>query len=169
MGVMVLWGSPSVSARMAFPASQTEDGQRPLDNACGYIPKAGEGEGRFDRGAFHGEGIAPALEVVMGQDGAADDRQVGIGAYKIMGELAHKIQQLLEAGPVNFHGGVLGVEADAMFIIVYIRGILQKPSLPVDGEGDGAVVLPGRVVGTPCIALIFRAELAAGPFQACSG
>ena len=98
----------------------------------------------------------------MGQDGAAHDGQVGVGAHKIMGELAHKVQQLGKAGPVDLHGDVLPVQADAVLIVVHIGGVLQKPGGAVDGDGDDAVVLPGGVVYPAGVALIFRAQLAPG-------
>ena len=103
-----------------------------------------------------------ALEVVVCQDGAAHDGQVGVGAHKIVGELAHKVQQLGEAGPVDLHGHVLTVEADTVLIVVDVGGVLQKPGRAVDGDGDDAVVLPGRVVDPASIALVLSAQLAPG-------
>ena len=98
----------------------------------------------------------------MGQDGAAHNGQVRVGTHEVVGELPDEIQELAEAGPVNFHGGVLPVEADAVLVVIDIRGVLQKPGRAVDGDGDHPVVLPCGVVHTAGVALVLQAELAAG-------
>ena len=41
---------------------------------------------------FYEHRVPPALEVVMGQDRAAHDGQVGVGAHEVVGELAHEVQ-----------------------------------------------------------------------------
>ena len=102
-----------------------------------------------------------ALEVVVGQDGAAHNGQVGVGAHEIVGELAHKVQQLGKARPVNLHGGVLAVEADAVLVVVDVGGVLQEPGGVVDGDGHDAVVLTGGVVDPAGVALVLGAQLAA--------
>ena len=134
----------------------------PLHDAGLHILVAGEGEGGLHRRLFHGEGVVAALEVVVGQDGAAHDGQVGVGAHEVVGELAHEVQQLGEAGPVDLHGHVLAVEADAVLIVIDVGGVLQKPGRAVDGDGDDAVVGPGGVVDPAGVALIFGAQLAPG-------
>ena len=98
----------------------------------------------------------------MGQDGATHNGQVGVGAHKVVGELAHKVQQLAKAGPVDLHGGVLPVQADAVLVVVHIGGVLQKPGGAVDGDGDNAVVLPGGVIDPAGVALVLGAQLAPG-------
>ena len=50
-----------------------------------------------------------ALKMVVRQNRAADNGQVGIGADKIMRELADEIEQLAEAGTVDLHRGVHGI------------------------------------------------------------
>ena len=134
----------------------------PLDDARFHVLIAGEGEGCFHRSLLHGEGVVSALEVVVGQDGAAHDGQVGVGAHEVVGELAHEVQQLAKAGPVDLHGHVLAVQADAVLVVVDIGGVLQKPGGAVDGDGDDAVVLPGGVVYPAGVALVLGAQLAPG-------
>ena len=45
----------------------------------------------------------PALEVLVAQDAAAHDGQIGIAAHEIMGKLRDKIQQFIERRPVDHH------------------------------------------------------------------
>ena len=103
-----------------------------------------------------------ALEVVVGQDGAAHDGQIGVGTYEVVGELPHKVQQLGETGPVNLHGHMLAVQANAVLVVVDIGGVLQKPGGAVNGDGDNAMILPGRVVDPACVPLVLGAQLAPG-------
>ena len=139
-----------------------DDGHGPLDDARLHILEAGEGNRGFHRGGLHGEGVPPALEVVVSQDGAAYDGQIRVGAHKVVRELAHKVQELPEAGPVNLHRGMFPVKADTVLVVIDIGGVLQKPGGAVDGDGDNAVVLPRGVVHPARVALILRAELAPG-------
>ena len=76
------------------------------------------------RGPFHGEGVPPSLKVVVAEDGAAYDGQVGVGAYKVVGKQLDKVQQLAESRPVDFHRGVGTVERDAVLVVIYIGRIL---------------------------------------------
>ncbi len=145
---------------LGIGAVQTNDRHRPFDDARLHILEAGEGERGFHRGFFHCKGVAPALEVVMRQNGAAHDRQVGIGADEIMRELAHKVQQLAEARPVDLHGDVFAVKADAVLVIVHIGGVLQKPRGAVDGDRDDAVVLPRGMVDPARVPFVRGAEQA---------
>ena len=134
----------------------------PLDNAGLDVLKAGEGHRGLHGGLLHGEGIAAALEVVVGQNGAAYDGQIGVGAHEVMGELPHKVQQLSKTGPVDLHGSVDAVQADAVLIVVDIGGVLHEPGRAVDGDGNDAVVLPGGVVHPAGIALILGTQGAPG-------
>ena len=98
----------------------------------------------------------------MGQNRSAYDGQIGVGAHEVVGELAHKVQQLAKAGPVDFHGCVNLVETDAVLVIVHIGRVLQKPGRAVDGNGDNPVVLPGGVVHPAGIPLVLRAQQTPG-------
>ena len=151
-----------VDEPLGISTGQAHHRHGPLHDAGLYVLIAGEGEGGLYGSLGHSEGVPAALEVVVGQDGAAHDGQVGVGAHEVVGELTHKVQELTEAGLVNFHGGVLAVEADAVLVVVHIGGVLQEPGRAVDGDGHDAVVLTGGVVHPAGIALILRAQLAAG-------
>ena len=99
-----------------------------------------------------------ALEVLVAENAAAHDGQIGVGADKIMGEQGHKVQQLAECRLVDDHGGMLGVEDDAVLVIVDVGAVLQVPVGPGDGHGDNPVVLPGGMVHPARVALVFRTE-----------
>ena len=103
-----------------------------------------------------------ALKVVVAQDAAAHDGQVSVATHKVVGEQTHKIQQLAEGRPLNFHGGVLVVEHDAVLVVVDIGAVLQIPCAAVDGQRDNTVVFAGGMVHPACIALVLSAELALG-------
>jgi hypothetical protein len=57
---------------------------------------------------------------------------------------------------------VLLVEADAVLIIIYIRGVLQKPGFSMNGNGNHPVVLTGGMIQATGVALVFLAKLATG-------
>ena len=50
----------------------------------------------------------------MRQDRAAHNGQVGVGAHEVVGELPDEVQQLSKAGPIDLHGCVDAVQADAV-------------------------------------------------------
>ena len=103
-----------------------------------------------------------ALEVLVTQNGAAHNGQIGIGAYKVVGEHPDKVQQLLEGGLVNLHGDVLRIEDNAVLVVVHIGGVLQAPVRAADLNRDNPVVCPGRVVHPSGVALVLPAQLALG-------
>ena len=98
----------------------------------------------------------------MAEDRAAYNGQVCVAAQEVMGELLHEFQELGKGGAVNHHGGVPGVEDDAVLVIIHIGGILEKPILALEPKGNGAVILPGRVIHPAGVACIFRAQGAFG-------
>ena len=100
--------------------------------------------------------------MVVAENAAAHDGQVGVAAYEIVGEQAHEIQQLAEGSTLDLHGSVLVVEHDAVFVVVHIGAVLQVPGAVVDGQRDDAVVLAGRMVHAARIALVLGAQLALG-------
>ena len=79
-----------------------------------------------------------------------------------MGELLDKVKQLSECRLINFHRHVLSVKYNAVLIIVHIWGILESPLTVIDGNGNDSVVIPGRMVGPPCIPHVLHAQLAFG-------
>ena len=62
--------------------------------------------------------MPPALEMVVVQDGAAHDGQVGIAAQQVVGELRHKSEEPPEGAPVDAHGHVPAVQHDAVLGVV---------------------------------------------------
>ena len=143
-------------------AAQADAAHGPVDDTGGDIFKPGKAPGKLYGCLLHGEGIPSALEMVVAQDAAAHNGQVGVGANKIVGELLHKVQQLPEGGIFNLHGGVLLVEDDAMLVIVHIGAVLQAPGAIVDGHGNDPVILSGGMVHPSGVALVFHAQLALG-------
>ena len=61
------------------------------------------------------------------RDRAAHHRQIGVRAEHIGRELIHEITQANESIMANAHRRVFGVEYDAVFVVIQIRRILQKP------------------------------------------
>ena len=143
-------------------AGEADAAHGPVDDARFHILKAGEDPGFLDGGFGHGEFIMAALEMVVAQDAATHNGQVGVAAHEIVGEEGHKVQQLAERGPLDLHGGVVVVEDDAVLIVIDIRAVLQIPRTVVDGQRDDAVILAGGVVHPARVALVLHAELALG-------
>ena len=67
------------------------------------------------------------LEMIMAEDGAADDRQIGVAAKEIRRELIYEILQQGEGFLRDGHGHVLFIEHNAMLGIIAVRRILQPP------------------------------------------
>ncbi len=145
--------------RVVF-AAQADDGQRPVDDAGLHVLVAGDREGALVRSLRHGELIAAALEVVVAQDGAADDGQVRVRAEEVVRELSDEVEEFPERGPVDLHGHMLAVQDDAVLVIVNVGRVLETPVALIDGDRDDAVVLPRRVVHASGIALVLEAQLA---------
>ena len=141
---------------------QTDAAHGPVHDTGLHILKAGEHPRLFNRCFGHGKLVMTALKVVMAQDTAAHDGQIGVAAHKVVGEQAHKIQQLAEGRPLDFHGGMLVVKYDAMLVVVNVGAVLQIPLAVVDGQRDDAVILARGVVHAACIALVLHAQLALG-------
>ena len=57
---------------------------------------------------------------------------------------------------------MLGIEHDAVLVIVHIGAVLQEPICPGNPDRNDPVILPCRVIHPAGIALILRAELALG-------
>ena len=197
MGVMVLWGSPSVSAkrkqlfvRVAAPGGQDLVGQLhqtliilagqadaahgPVYDAGLHVLKAGERPCLFDGGLGHGKFIVAALEVVVAQDAAAHDGQVSVAAHEIVGEQAHKIQQLAEGGPLNLHGCMLVVEHDAVFVVVHMGGVWRLLGVFLWGGGvwgwfPGGGFFRGAHTPSFCAQLALGVGALGGQLGGCNG
>ena len=143
-------------------AAQTDHGHGPLDDARLHIREVPEDHRLLNRRPLHGEGVAAALKMVVAQDGAAHDGKIGVAAHEVVGELLDEVQQLAEGGLLDLHGGVTAVEDDAMLVVVDIGAVLEEPVLPVDGDGNDPVILPGGVVEPSRVSLVLLAEQALG-------
>ena len=146
---------------LSAPAFQLQAGHRPPERPAPQALDAGI-KAKPGAGAFHRENIAAALEMVMRQDGAAHDGQIGIGADKIVGKDIHKVEHRFKTSAVHQHGHMLAVEDDAVLVIVQVGGILQIPGPPRQLNGDDAVVLPGRETGPAGITGVLPAQGAFG-------
>ena len=94
----------------------------------------------------------------MAQNGASHNRQIRIGAYKIMGELFHKIQQFAKCIVLYLHWNMLTVKYDTMFVIVYIGRILHIPVAVLNRHRHNPVVLPRRMIQPTSVAFVLFAE-----------
>ena len=77
-----------------------------------------------------------------------------------MREQLDKVKQLRKSAAVDLHRNVLAVEDDAVFIVVYIRRVLEAPVVSLDLDGDDPVVLSCGMVCPSGISFILHAELA---------
>ena len=141
-------------------AAQTDHGHGPLDDARLHIRELPEGHRLLNRRPLHGEGVAAALEMVVAENRAAHDGEIGVAAHKIVGELPDEVQQSAEGRPVDLHGGVPAVQNDAVLVVVDIGAVLEEPVLLIDGDGDDPVVLPCGMPQPSRVALVLPAELA---------
>ena len=150
-----------VNQRSLIRAGQLHRRHGPVQHA-GRDLRVGRGQLRPHAAVIHGEAVAAALEVVMVQDGAAHDGQIGIAAQHVVGHLPDEAEQPLEGAPVDLHGDMLAVEDDAMLRIIGVRGILHVPVLTGQLEGHHAVILPCGEVAAAGIAGILDAQHALG-------
>ena len=75
-----------------------------------------------------------ALEVHVAEDAAAHNGQVRIAAAGVVGELRHKIEQLLKGAGRDGHGRMLMGEHDAVLVVIYIGAVLQIPGLSAERQ-----------------------------------
>ena len=87
----------------------------------------------------------------------------------------YKVKELYKSVPLDFHRDMLSVKHDAVFIVIYIRGILESPPTLIDGDRYDPVVFSGRMVQAACVSLVLHAEKAFGiaalfcVFSRCNG
>lgn len=116
----------------------------------------------------HGELVRAALEVVVRQNRAAHDGQVGVGADKVVREQVHKIEQAGQPLAVDVHRTMLGAHGNAVLVKVRVRAVLEAPTLAVELDGDNAQILAGGMSaavsrgGASGVTLVLDAELAGG-------
>ena len=98
--------------------------------------------------------------MIVTEDRAAHNRQIGIGADKVMRELPYEIKQPRKRVPVYLHGNMPAVEHNAVLIVIDVGRILEKPAFTAQIERDNAVVRPAWMSDPSGIALVLHAELA---------
>ena len=135
-------------------------GKGPIEMACLDVLIACKGQGRDFLGKEHGEGIASALVMVMGQNRSADDRKIGVGAEHVVRELFHKGEKMADGLFIDDHRHMLAVEDDAVFVVVGIGRILEIEGIATEVERKDADRFPGRVVDPSPIAFVFLAQQA---------
>ena len=152
----------------AVVRTQSQHRERPLQHGTADLVKAGHAKLRDLSGVHHGELVCAALEVVVRQDRAAHDGQVGVGANKVVREQVHKIEQAGQTLATDVHRTMLGAHGNAVLVKVRVRAVLEAPALAVELNGDNAQILAGGMgaavgcSGASGIALVFDAELAGG-------
>ena len=158
----------SVEQLSAVMRAQAQHRERPLQHSAGDLVKSGHAKLRDLGGMHHGELVRAALEVVVRQDRAAHDGQVGVGANEIVREQVHKVEQTGQALAVDVHRTMLGAHGNAVLVKVRVRAVLEAPALAIKLNGNNAQILAGGVSaavgcgGASGIALVFDAELAGG-------
>ena len=158
----------SVEQLSAVMRAQAQHRERPLQHGAADLVKAGHVELRDFGGVHHGELMRATLEVVVRQNRAAHNGQVGVGANEVVREQVHKIEQAGQALAVDVHRTMLGAHGNAVLVKVRVRAVLEAPALAVELDGDNAQILSGGVSaavgcgGASGIALVFDAELAGG-------
>ena len=116
----------------------------------------------------HGELVRAALEVVVRQNRAAHDGQVGVGANKVVREQVRKIEQAGQPLAVDVHRAMLGAHSNAVLVKVRVRAVLEAPALAVELNGDNAQILAGGMGaavgsgGASRVALVLDAQLTGG-------
>ena len=100
--------------------------------------------------------------MIMAQDGTAHNGKVCIGSQEIVWELLNEVKQLPEGRLIYLHGNMPAIKHDAVFIVIYIRRILEPPLAVINRNRYDPVVIPGRMIGAARIPHILHTELALG-------
>ena len=128
----------SVEQLSTVMRAQSQHRKRPLQHGAADLVKAGHVKLRDLGGMHHGELVRAALEVVVRQNRAAHDGQVGVGANKVVREQVHKIEQAGQPLAVDVHRAMLGAHSNAVLVKVCVRAVLEAPALAVELNGDNA-------------------------------
>ena len=75
-----------------------------------------------------------------------------------MGELRHKIEQLLKGAGRDGHGRMLMGEHDAVLVVIYIGAVLQIPSLSAERQRHHTVILARGKIHAARIADVLDAQ-----------
>ncbi len=151
---------------VAAVGAQAQHGERPGEHGALHARERPHREGLGHLGAHHGELVRAALEVVVREDGAAHDGEVGVGADEVVGEQVDEVEQAAKRLLVDVHRAVVRAHRDAVLVEVGVGGVLEAPALAVKLHGDDAQVLAGGVLAAgrrraaPGVALVLDAELA---------
>ena len=143
---------------LAAAADQTHGGNRPVQDARPDAGVADVGHRYGNVSLLHRENIPPALKMAVAQDAAAHDRQIGVAAAGIVGELCHKVENLGQCLFVHLHGLVLVMQHDAMLMEIGIGAVLQVELLPCERDGYDAVGLARGEVDAARVADVLLAE-----------
>ena len=96
----------------------------------------------------------------MGQDGAAHDGQISIGACKVTRKEVHDVEETLKGQATDFHGLVLAIKEDTMLVKIGVGRILKAPDLSFHLIANNPMIGPCWVVDAALVSFIFHAELA---------
>ena len=73
--------------------------------------------------------------MVVGEDGAAHDGQVRVGADEIMGQEVGESEEPREGLAVDMHGDVAAVQGDAVLVVIDVGEYWKYHSLPARVRG----------------------------------
>ena len=158
----------SVEQLGAVVRAQSQHRKRPLQHGTADLVKAGHAKLRDLGGVHHGELVRAALEVVVRQNRAAHDGQVGVGANKVVREQVDKVEQAGQPLAVDVHRTMLGAHGNAVLVKVRVRAVLEAPALAVELDRDNSQVLTGGMGtavgcgGASRVALVLDAQLTGG-------
>ena len=77
---------------LSVGATEADDTHGPLDDTGFDVLKAPEGQLLLHMRLLHGKAVVTALKVLVAEDTAAHDGQIGVGTNKIMGKQGHEVQ-----------------------------------------------------------------------------
>ncbi|CUN61823.1 Uncharacterised protein [Collinsella aerofaciens] len=128
----------SVEQLSAVMRAQAQHRERPLQHGTADLVKTGHAKLRDLGGMHHGELVSAALEVVVRQNRAAHDGQVGVGANKVVREQVDKVEQAGQTLAVHVHRAMLGAHGNAVLVKIRIRAVLEAPALAIKLNGNNA-------------------------------
>ncbi len=141
-------------------AVQPDHAHRPVDDARPDVLETGEGHRTPDVRLRHRECVAAALEMLVGENRAADDRQIGVGTDRVVREAPDELQQADERPAADLHRLMLRRKDNAVLVVVDIGRVLHVPFLTAQCHRDQADRLTGRMVHPARVAFILGAEQA---------
>ena len=115
-------------------------------------------EGHVDPRPLHREHVSAALHMVVREDRAADDRQIGIRTDEIVRHFGDEIEHPHECLSRDAHRAVRRRQHYAVLVVVDVGRILHIPALAAEPEGDLAQSLACRAQRIAGEAFVFVAE-----------